>query len=113
MLNHLEILDEGNTRCCCTTFVKPNLGNIFEKSSSEIWNSNLHKVMCLSTENRTFSFCDKTMCPLFVSQKSKKAKTDHKTYKDMKLYPEVLALGYDASCNLSCSTCRKELHFAK
>ncbi|MCI8292281.1 MAG: hypothetical protein HFH53_01935 [Hespellia sp.] len=113
MFNHLEILDEGNTRCCCTTFVKPNLGNIFEKSSSEIWRSNLHKVLCLSTENKTFSFCDKTMCPLFVSNKSGKAELDNKTYKDLNLYPKVLALGYDASCNLSCSTCRKELHFAK
>ena len=30
MLNHLEILHDGNTRCCCTTFVKEDLDNIFE-----------------------------------------------------------------------------------
>jgi MoaA/NifB/PqqE/SkfB family radical SAM enzyme len=115
MENHLEILDYGNTRCCCTTFVKPNLGNVFEKSSSEIWNSILHKILCLSTENKTFSFCDKTMCPLFVAKKSEaeKTKSMKRVYKKMKPAPEVLALGYDASCNLSCSTCRKELHFAK
>lgn len=113
MFNHLEILDQGNTRCCCTTFVKPNLGNIFEKGSSEIWNSNLHKVMCLSTENRTFSFCDKTMCPLFVSKKCEIAALEDTAYKNIKPSPEVIALGYDSSCNLSCSTCRKELHFAK
>lgn len=115
MENHLEILDYGNTRCCCTTFVKPNLGNVFEKSSSEIWNSILHKILCLSTENKTFSFCDKTMCPLFVAKKSEteKTKSMKRAYKKMKPDPEVLALGYDASCNLSCSTCRKELHFAK
>lgn len=115
MENHLEILDEGNTRCCCTVFVKPNLGNVFEKNASEIWNSALHRILCLSTENRTYSFCDKTMCPLFVSRKNvceKRIQTE-KPYKKMKPAPEILALGYDASCNLSCSTCRKELHFAK
>lgn len=113
MLNHLEILDYGNTRCCCTTFVKPNLGNVFEKNSSEIWNSNLHKIMCLSTENRTFSFCDKAMCPLFVAKKKEAAKLCDYSYKEMEHAPKVISLGYDASCNLSCSTCRKELHFAR
>ena len=54
------------------------------------------------------------MCPLFVARESEKEKTalSWKAYKKMKPEPEVLALGYDASCNLSCSTCRKELHFA-
>lgn len=114
MLNHLEILDRGNTRCCCTTFVQPNLGNILEKKVSEIWNSDLHKIMCLSTENRTFSFCDKTMCPLFVAKKQEGTGLyNNDSYKTMEPAPTVLALGYDASCNLSCSTCRKELHFAK
>lgn len=113
MLNHLEILDYGNTRCCCTTFVRPDIGNILEKSPSEIWNSDLHKILCLSTENRTFSFCDKSMCPLFVAKKSEEIKADERCYKKLKCAPEVLALGYDASCNLACSTCRRELHFAE
>lgn len=113
MFNHLEILDYGNTRCCCTTFLRPDLGNILEKSPSEIWQSVLHKVLCLSTENRTFSFCDKTMCPLFVARECKNIKIDNREYKKIGQAPEVIALGYDPSCNLSCVTCRKELHFAK
>ena len=113
MLNHLEILDYGNTRCCCTTFVRPDIGNILEESLSEIWHSDLHKILCLSTENRTFSFCDKNMCPLFVAKKSEEIKEDKRCYKKLRRAPEVLALGYDSSCNLACSTCRRELHFAK
>lgn len=113
MFNHLEILDQGNTRCCCTTFVRPNLGNILDKSSSEIWHSALHKILCLSTENRTFSFCDKTMCPLFVARECGESKLEDRAYKKLGTFPEVVALGYDSSCNLACSTCRKELHFAK
>lgn len=113
MLNHLEILSGGNTRCCCTTFVKPNLGSVLDNSFSKIWNSNLHRIMCLSTENKTFSFCDKAMCPLFVAKELGKKMPDDEPYKTAEQFPEVLALGYDPSCNLSCSTCRKELHFAK
>lgn len=113
MLNHLEIFSGGNTRCCCTTFVRQNLDNIFEKDSEELWHSKLHKVMCLSTENRTYSFCDKSMCPLFVSKKCEEGKEIERPYKQMSPMPEVLALGHDSSCNLSCGTCRKEMHFAK
>jgi MoaA/NifB/PqqE/SkfB family radical SAM enzyme len=115
MLNHLEILYEGNTRCCCTTFVSQNLDNIFEKEQQGLWHSNLHKIMCLSTENKTFSFCNKAMCPLFVALKEKYVSecSLEIPYKHMTESPEVLSLGYDSSCNLMCSTCRGELHFAK
>lgn len=113
MLNHLEILNNGDTRYCCTTFVRQGEDNILDKDRDEVWNSSLHKIMCLSTENKTFSFCDKTMCPLFVGKKPEDPMLEDGDYKKAKKYPEVVALGYDSSCNLSCSTCRKELHFAK
>lgn len=116
MLNHLEIFGDGNTRCCCTTFVSQNLDNIFDKSRDELWHSALHKIMCLSTENRTFSFCDKSMCPLFVAKKNKVCKSDEireREYQKISKFPETLSLGHDSSCNLSCITCRKDVHFAK
>lgn len=116
MENHLEILEDGKTRCCCTTFVSQGLDNIFEKDLQELWHSRLHKIMCLSTENRTFSFCDKTMCPLFVGKKMEKDSWFSKReepYGEIAPFPETLALGYDSSCNLSCITCRKGVHFAK
>ncbi len=115
MLNHLEIFRDGDTRCCCTTFVRQNLDNMMEKSVSELWNSAKHRIMCLSTENRTYSFCDKTMCPLFVEKKEAKGNGHglDRPYRTMTPAPEVLALGHDASCNLACVTCRREICFAK
>ncbi|MCI8466528.1 MAG: hypothetical protein HFI63_11870 [Lachnospiraceae bacterium] len=113
MLNHLEILPEGDTRYCCTTFVQEGSDNILKKDQEGLWKSNIHKIMCLSTENKTFSFCDKSMCPLFLSKNKKVALYKEEPYKKMTHFPEVLALGYDPSCNLSCSTCRKKLHVAK
>ncbi len=112
MLNHLEILHGGDTRCCCTTFVRQNLDNIFEKDLDGLWHSNVHKVMCLSTENKTFSFCDKTMCPLFADKKAEKRRELNGVYRRITQKPETLVLSYDSSCNLSCITCRKELHLA-
>nr|WP_300786823.1 radical SAM protein [uncultured Acetatifactor sp.] len=115
MLNHLEIFHDGDTRCCCTTFVRQNLDNMMEKSVSGLWNSAKHRIMCLSTENRTYSFCDKTMCPLFVEKKETKGNGHglDRPYRTMTPAPEVLALGHDASCNLACVTCRREVCFAK
>lgn len=113
MLNHLEILTNGNTCCCCTTFVKDYLDNIFDKDADELWNSNLHKIMCLSLVNRTYSFCKKDMCPLFVNQESKEIKCDNSKYAQMEKYPKVLVAGYDRSCNLSCITCRDHFEVAK
>lgn len=116
MLNHLEIFKDGNTRCCCTTFVAQNLDNIFDKNRDELWHSPLHKVMGLSTVNKTFSFCDENMCPLFVAKKAEDCslrEPDGSAYQRISEFPETLALGHDPSCNLSCITCRKKVHFAK
>lgn len=113
MLNHLEILANGDTCCCCTTFVKEHLDNIFDKDVDALWNSNLHKIMCLSLINRTYSFCKKDMCPLFINQNSKEIKCDSSIYAQMEEYPKVLAAGYDRSCNLSCITCRDHFEVAK
>lgn len=113
MLNHLEIFHGGNTRCCCTTFVGQNLDNMMDCDVDEMWKSNLHKVLCLSTENRTFTFCDKTMCPLFVGKRKEEVCCTERDYKKMTDYPETVALGYDATCNLSCVTCRQAPYIAQ
>lgn len=113
MLNHLEIFHGGNTRCCCTTFVGQDLDNMMVHREEELWQSPLHKILCLSTENRTYSFCDKTMCPLFVAKKKEETRCIQSAYKNMAKYPETLALGYDATCNLACVTCRQAPYVAK
>lgn len=113
MLNHLEVLHDGETRCCCTTFLQQNLDNIMKNDLDRVWRSNLHKIMCLSSENRTYTFCDKTMCPLFVSKQKENNLYWDRPYKKMKDFPETLALGYDATCNLCCKTCRNQLFIAQ
>ena len=115
MLNHLEILNNGVTRSCCTTFVAQDMDSVVDNSCEEVWKSSIHKVMCLSIENRTYSFCNHNMCPLFVSKKreSKGFAIPDWNYHIIEEKPKVLALGYDPSCNLACATCRKITYFAK
>ena len=53
------------------------------------------------------------MCPLFVEKRLTEENGLERPYRQMSPVPEVLALGHDASCNLACVTCRRELCFAK
>ncbi|MCI8287934.1 MAG: hypothetical protein HFH89_09830 [Lachnospiraceae bacterium] len=113
MLNHLEVAIGGKTVCCCSTFLDEEMGSILEKGVSGVWNSAMHKILCLSTQNRTYTFCKRDMCPYFINRTSRVVaeKVDWE-YEKMESKPEVLAIGYDKTCNLSCETCRKELHIA-
>ena len=53
------------------------------------------------------------MCPLFVAKNSSQPQITDRSYKNMTNRPEVLAVGYDSSCNLKCVTCRKQLYIAQ
>ncbi len=113
MLNHFEV-GRNDTSCCCTTFIDYRLKSFYHHSLAEIWYSKLHKLLCLSTENQTYALCKKDMCPLFVGQqRQERSKLSLGVpYEVMLEYPSVLLLGFDASCNLYCETCRNSICFA-
>lgn len=111
MLNHLEILSAGSAFCCCTTFMKFAIGSIETNTVRDIWNSPIHKIMCLSVVNKTYTFCKKDMCPLFIGKHNHKETMNLKEpYPTMCKSPENSVIGFDATCNLKCETCRHELY---
>lgn len=112
MLNHLEVLTEGSS-CCCTTFLDIRLGNVFEEELDQVWSSITHRILCLSLENKTYSFCDKKMCPFFIGKDSDKDILIDGTYEEMADKPKVVGLGFDDTCNLKCSTCRIDYKIAR
>lgn len=112
MHNHLECLGEGDTCCCCTTFLDIHIGNIIDDGVLKVWNSITHKILCLSTENRTYTFCKKSMCPFFIEKGTNSFYDLEREYKIMDENPKVLALGYDYTCNLKCKTCRDDFRVA-
>jgi len=115
MLNHLEIGGSGATRLCCTAFVKADCMNFLRDDFEEHWagrRSIMHRILALSTQNRSYVFCDHTMCPLFDGRKNIGASSleiENAEYHDISPHPRVINLGFDKSCNLACESCRKHI----
>ena len=113
ILNHLEILTEGNSYCCCPSLLDTPMDNVFEENLEKAWHLNTHRILCLSSENKTYSFCSKTMCPLFIGKRQDEDMILSEDYNEMEPGPKVVVLGYDDTCNLKCSTCRKDYKIAE
>jgi MoaA/NifB/PqqE/SkfB family radical SAM enzyme len=119
MLNHLEILTDGATRVCCTSFMKVNQANFLEADFGEHWAGKkdiLHRILALSTQNRSYVYCDKTMCPLFDGRKNLGTVDENIAmveYHEIEPYPRVVACAFDNTCNLACETCRTNLQVVK
>lgn len=108
MMNHCEVGIKGELHCCCISFLYFPIGCLNDKSYEQIWNSNIHKIMCLSTNNRTYTFCNKKMCPFFIGKDGNAEYKEHK-YLKMDKKAKNIAISYDESCNLKCVTCRNEV----
>ena len=112
-LNHIEFLTEGEVYCCCSTFMI-SAGNVRDGGIMAVWNSNRHKILCLSAVNGTYSFCHSNMCPLLFGKEGKKTDADlDEPYPEMSPAPKVAAIGFDYTCNLKCETCRADVRVAK
>lgn len=107
MLNHIEVGGiEGYMIGCCSTFNSTVIGRLKDGNMLSAWNGMVHKILCLSNVNRTYSFCDKSMCPLLIGRTQKDNPEITKPYPQMRQYPTTAAVSHDYSCNLKCITCR-------
>lgn len=108
MFNTYEIESTGATCCCCTTFVMERLGNLIYQNFEDIWFSNIHKVLCLSAANKTYTFCKKDMCPVLMIKERKEYVNNLQEvhYKKFGEMPKVMLLSIDSGCNLYCESCR-------
>ena len=114
MLNHAEVGGRGNVICCCSTFIRNSLGDLSEERSfRDCWNSVVHRILCLSNVNRTYSFCLHDMCPLFIGRHETRDYHLSEPYPEMEDAPRTVAVGFDYTCNLKCVTCRKDFRVAK
>ena len=88
-------------------------GNVRDGGVKGVWNSPKHKILCLSAVNRTYTFCNKNMCPLLFGKKREVQDDKLKeAYPIMESSPQVAAIGFDYTCNLKCETCRSEMRVA-
>lgn len=106
----LSIKAHGNVMACCSS-VGLSMGNSLYTSIEEILRGIQAQLICLSINNRTYSFCG-DMCFMFREKKYCLEDED-----DIKNNPRCnislreikdfnVQLGYDRSCNLACPSCR-------
>lgn len=112
LFNHAELNQQGLLQCCCVPFVIGEMGSVEKNTIDEIWNGIVHKLMCLATNNRTYSFCNPDMCPIFIDRKSDADFDISREYLKMESRPRNLLVNFEDSCNLYCESCRNEIKVA-
>lgn len=111
-LNHMEYLTDGKIFCCCSTFMR-SIGDSSQNGITAVWRAVKHKIVCLSVQNHTYTFCEKRLCPLLFGKETKgNTVSEDKQLKEMRDFPEVSAIGFDYTCNLKCETCRSSMRVA-
>lgn len=113
IFNHVELNQIGELQCCCVPFVIGRIGNIEDDSIENIWSGIVHKIMCLAINNRTYSFCNSDMCPIFIGRKDDSKLNLQKGYVQMEEHPRNLLVNFEDSCNLKCESCRNQVHIAQ
>ena len=109
MFNTYEIEATGEVCCCCTTFINERIGNLIYQDFNNIWYSNMHKILCLSAANKTYTFCKKDMCPVLMEKKRyeyEDGDMEEGFYRSIERKPKVMLISIDSSCNLYCESCR-------
>ncbi|MBN1958441.1 MAG: SPASM domain-containing protein [Desulfuromonadales bacterium] len=118
-----EIHPGGSIFLCCPGWLKRPLGNILEQDIDTLWNGPLAQEIRKSILNHSFHNCNSRRCPFLSTQTEpvspvasvqnaevRTALEQRQTQLDY--YPRRLNLCFDDSCNLSCSSCRSEIHQA-
>ena len=106
----IEIYDNGDVYTCCPAFFKASnesvcgrIGNIFENSVDEIWNSEEAVSLRKSILEGDYSKCNLALC--------RQRKLLDTSQFDATLRPSLpveITFAYDKECNLACITCRDE-----
>jgi MoaA/NifB/PqqE/SkfB family radical SAM enzyme len=124
---YCEIYAGGGVYVCCPAWnYNVPVGNIFLHSPEEIWNSYQAQQFRKGILDGTFSACDHEKCPVLVARSLPTIAEARNSWLGSILSdaidnqrvvaahgPSVVKLGYDASCNLICPSCRTELMIAK
>lgn len=107
---NIEIDNKGFVYTCCPTWINWNsIGNIFENSLAEIWNSEKAKELRESVLNGSYNLCSKEYC----NDVRGDFKPPHLSFEDMKIQmerlPYAVKLSYDKECNIDCKICRDNI----
>jgi MoaA/NifB/PqqE/SkfB family radical SAM enzyme len=121
---HLSTGFQGDSfLCCCPAWVPFPVGNVLSAPSAEsVWNSDAAVEVRRSILDGDFKYCSRTLCSYIAAQKLPKkddiSDPTLRRYIDQRKtvlddVPQMVQLNHDATCNLSCPSCRTEIIAAK
>lgn len=106
-----EVQIDGRVFLCCPTWLPYPVGNIFDNTIAEVWNSERVVKIRESIYDGSFRYCNKPLCPEIQSNFLKRLDTvdeqDRWTL-DPTGFPKNINFSTDESCNLSCPSCRTD-----
>ena len=91
--------------CECTAWLPQSIGNLQVNSLERIINSETHRHLTGSIDDRSYRYCNEKQCPYIQSNTV--------GHTDSGVVIKELRLAIDDSCNLRCPSCRNSLVFHK
>jgi radical SAM protein with 4Fe4S-binding SPASM domain len=120
----IEVHGDGSCFMCCATWLPYKIGNLFENSLEEIWNSKKAQTLRNQMFTNEWKYCQKSLCPKIMqgslpkisevvnSQGDKYTQFERDLLKNKSVVadklPSHVNFVNDKSCNLYCPSCRVE-----
>lgn len=114
---HIEVFPNGDVFTCCCDYIKWSIGNIFENTFEEVWNSKKAQLIRRYVLQGQYNKCCNTdLCSWtqpsdnseYGSGEFKYFKTNVELKEIMPL-PKIVKFCHDVECNVRCIFCRKNL----
>jgi sulfatase maturation enzyme AslB (radical SAM superfamily) len=108
---------ENSSHQCCGNWVPTSAGDLSQSNWEEVWNSPAAQAVRASIHDGSYRHCNKTACPdiqagtlptkaAAMARWPALAGLIAECETEMPHGPEDVNLAYDATCNLSCPSCR-------
>lgn len=98
-------LPNGNVHLCCSVWMRHTVGNVYQQSVGEIWNSPEATAIRDAIRDGSYRYCAKASCSIITDQQLLPRPAETPPTPPL---PGHLNLSYDQSCNLSCPSCRSD-----
>ena len=105
----IEIHHTGEVYTCCPNWNNfYSIGNIYEHTIDEVWNSEKAQDLRKRILNNDYSLCDVNACS-YCRQSLFLSPFNTKCTQRMEEYPLIVKFCYDYECNIACTICRDRM----
>jgi MoaA/NifB/PqqE/SkfB family radical SAM enzyme len=110
--DNFEVDTNGDVRVCCGMWLPDIIGNINEEDIQDIFDSDKARKLRRSIIDGSFKYCNHQLCPHLVNNDlpEKKDMVGGRYKTEEASFPVFFNFCNDASCNLSCPSCRISKH---